>query len=105
LKDSEDCQFTATWFDYQETITGNETCRPLDDIALYFGREFPANNSSFAVTFCKRNVQFSEDENAVEKSKELINDIAEKNGYYLTREKVFEYGNMYYIHWKVVKKI
>ena len=102
LNDSEDCKFTATWFDYQETITGNKTCRPLEDIELYFQRMFPAHNSIFAVTFCKRNVQFVDGDDTVEKSKELINDIAERYGYHLTREKIYEYGSgMYYIHWKV----
>lgn len=102
LNDSDDCKFSATWFDYHGTITGNETCRPLEDIELYFHGMFPAHNSIFAVTFCKRNVQFVDGEDTVEKSKELINDIAERYGYHLTREKIYEYGSgMYYIHWKV----
>ena len=102
LNESEDCNFSATWFYYHETITGNEMCRPLEDIELYFQRMFPAHNSIFAVTFCKRNVQFVDIEDTVEKSKELINDIAERYGYHLIREKIYEYGSgMYYIHWKV----
>jgi hypothetical protein len=104
IAESEDCEFTATWFDYTCTPTGSDTCRPMDDINLYFARKLAEHESLFAVTFCKRNAQIPNDEDVVRWTKKQIYAIAKKNGYVLTEDELFEYDNMFYIHFVCTKK-
>ena len=95
-------KFSLAWFDYFCTFGGNDECRPVNDIDLYFSRGFADNESTFAVTFSKREQMEDDVFNRVDHSKEEINIIAKKWGYALTREKLFEYGSMYLIIWEVL---
>jgi superfamily II DNA or RNA helicase len=102
LSGSDDTKYTAAWFDYTCTFNGNVNCRPEEDIKLYFSRKFPDKESVFAVTFCKR--EKTEDAvDRVENTKKRISRIAKENGYALTVETKYEYGNMYFIMWEVLE--
>jgi hypothetical protein len=101
LEESEDTKFSATWFDYTCTLTGNDSCRPLDDIKLFFRRKFAKHNSLFAVTFSKRNVQMEEDRDVVFETQKTLETIAATYGYSLSCNYGHEYGNMYYLHFWV----
>lgn len=101
LTDIDACTISAAWFDYTCTITGNKACRPMEDIDLYFRRQLPGDYSTFSVTFCKRNAQVDD---IISVSKKQVHDIAERYKYFLTRERVEEYSNMYFMQWIVIKK-
>jgi len=100
LSDSEDAKFSTAWFDYTCTFGGNDGCRPESDIQLYFSRRFPDDESTFAVTFSKR----EKTDCLVNTVKSKISSIAKKNGYALTDEVLFEYGNMFFFMWEVVER-
>lgn len=99
----DDTKYSTCWLDYTCTFKGNKDCRPEKDIELYFSRSLPDDESIFAVTFSKR--EKAEDEmDRVSQTKKHINTIAKKNGYALTDETIYEYGNMYFIMWEVVER-
>ena len=103
LSESDDVKYSTSWFDYTCTFTGNKDCHPEQDIYLYFSRAFPDNESIFAVTFSKRE-KANEEVDRVSQTKKRINSIAKENGYALTDETIYEYGNMYFIMWEVVER-
>jgi superfamily II DNA or RNA helicase len=103
LQDTKIEKFSTAWFDYTCTYSGNVGCRPKDDIELYFSRKFPENESTFAVTFSKRE-KADEEESRVDDTRRHISLLAKKNGYALTDEVKFEYGNMYFIMWEVLER-
>jgi hypothetical protein len=102
IQDSDDTEFSAAFFDYTCTFSGNEGCHPKNDIDLYFSRKFAADGSTFAVTFSKR--EKLDEENLIATTKKSICAIAKKNGYALTDDVVFEYDTMYFIMWEVVER-
>ena len=105
LEDSDDTEFSTAFFDYTCTFSGNEGCRPKNDIDLYFSRKFAADGSTFAVTFSKREQIDDEcDLNLIATTKKNICAIAKKNGYALTDDFVFEYDTIYFIMWEVVER-
>ena len=103
LQDTKIEKFSTAWFDYTCTYSGNVGCRPKDDIELYFSRKFADNESTFAVTFSKRE-KTDEEELRVDETRKHISLLAKKNGYALTDEVKFEYGNMYFIMWEVLER-